>query len=231
MHIPKTLHIVWVGHREAPEPCIRSWQELNPSWVFRVWGNSDVANGNWQLRRLIDWAMSKQKYSIVSDLMRYEILFNEGGFYADADSTALRPLSDNLFEKDFVASWASEIYNPGLVNNAFLASVPAHPLLESMIGELLGIGKWPRTWRWRKFKLKAVSAAAISGPELLTRHIRNAPDAAILPSWVFSPEHFQGSNPQPEPPFATHHWGSMQKSRSLKNAKVHGTHAYMAPAS
>ena len=231
MRIPKNLHMIWVGPLPPPEPCIRSWQELNPSWNFRLWGNEDVANGGWRLKRLIEWAMSHRKYSAASDLMRYEILFNEGGFYADADSTALRPLDDCLFEKDFVASWASEVYSPGLVNNAFLASVPGHPLLKGMIEELSGIEKWPRKWRWRKFRFKAVSAAEISGPQLLTKHLRNAPDAAILPSWVFSPEHYEGSNPHSEAPYATHHWGSMQKSRGLKNAKVHGTQAYTAPAS
>jgi len=231
LRIPKNLHIVWVGPREAPESCIRSWQRLNPSWNFRLWGNDDVANCRWRLKHLLDWAMSHGKYSAASDLMRYEILFNLGGFYADADSTALRPLDDSLFERDFVACWSSEKYTPGLVANGFLASTPGNPILGRMIAELSAIGKWPRAWRWRKLKFKAVSAAEVSGPDLLSRHLRGASSVAILPSGLFIPEHYAGSNPQPEPPYATHHWGSMQKSRGLKNAKVHGTHAYMAPAS
>jgi len=229
MRIPKNLHIIWVGPQPAPEPCIRAWQTLNPSWTFRLWGNGDVANGEWRLKRLIDWAMSNRKYSVVSDLMRYEILFNLGGFYADADSTALRPLDDELFQTDFLACWSGESYTPGLVANGFLAAAPGNPVLRDMIEELSAIEKWPKSWRWRKLKFKPVSAAQVSGPNLLTRHLHEARGVTILPSGLFIPEHYEGSNPQPVPPYATHHWGSMQKSRGLKNPKVHGTQAYSAP--
>jgi mannosyltransferase OCH1-like enzyme len=226
VHIPKTIHIIWVGTHPAPEACIRSWRAMNPSWNLRLWGNDDVANDSWQLKHLLTWAMSKRKYSAASDLMRYEILFNYGGFYADADSTALRPLDADLFKTGLVASWESEIYAPGDVNNAFLAAVPSHPVLKAMIEELDAIKKWPRQWQWRRFKFKTMSAGAVSGPALLTKHVRGARDVTILPSSMFSPEHFAGPSPQPDLlPYAIHHWGSMQRSRSLKNRRVLEAHS------
>ncbi len=231
MRIPRALHIIWVGPHLAPEACIRSWQEMNPSWDFRLWGNSDVANGKWRLKHLIDWAISRRKYGAASDMMRYEILYNFGGFYADADSTALRRLEDKLFETDFVACWSGEKYTPGLVANGFLAAAPAHPILEGMISELSAITKWPRLWRWRKFKFKDVSAAEVTGPVLLSRHLQGVSNVTILLSGLFIPEHYSGSNPQPEPPYATHHWGSMHKSRGLKNTKLYATHPYPVPVS
>ena len=35
-----------------------------------------------------------KKWEGVADVMRYEILFRHGGFYADCDSVSLRPLDD-----------------------------------------------------------------------------------------------------------------------------------------
>jgi mannosyltransferase OCH1-like enzyme len=218
--IPKNLHMIWVGPNPAPKRCIESWRDLNPSWHFRLWGDDEALNGDWRLRQLLSWAMANRKWSGASDMMRYEILFNLGGFYADADSTALRPLDDGLFETGLVASRSSELYTPDEINNAFLAAVPGHPVLNAMIEDLKAMKRWPRAFRWRKLKFKTVAAGAISGPALLKKHAEGTPDFSILPSWVFSPEHYAGPSADVHQSYAVHHWASMQKSKLLKNRKI-----------
>jgi inositol phosphorylceramide mannosyltransferase catalytic subunit len=69
----------------------------------------------------------------VADLMRYEILFEHGGVYVDADSTSVRPLDHWLLTPPLFAVWESEQHRPGLIANGFIGSVPQHPALAAII--------------------------------------------------------------------------------------------------
>ena len=64
----------------------------------------------------------------VSDLMRYEILEEVGGFISEADSICLR-VTDELWDKPDAAYTVheSEVAKPVLVS-PFLVSAPNHPI-------------------------------------------------------------------------------------------------------
>jgi len=96
--IPKKLHFVWVGDEsKRPDNCIQSWAKLNPEYEIVIWGNTALAEYSWVNKKHMD-AMYSRELNGVADLMRYEILFNEGGIALDADSLCLRPLEDWLLE-------------------------------------------------------------------------------------------------------------------------------------
>ena len=104
--IPKTLHIIWVGDdRKRPDNCIRTWVERNPGWTVTLWGNDDLANYGWYNARHMR-EMAPLELNGVADLMRWEILYNEGGFVVDADSSCTRPLDDWLLESEAFAWFA-----------------------------------------------------------------------------------------------------------------------------
>jgi mannosyltransferase OCH1-like enzyme len=65
--------------------------------------------------------------------MRYEILFEQGGVYVDADSTSVRPLDSWLLAPGMVAAWESEQHRPGFIATTFIGSVPQHPVLSTII--------------------------------------------------------------------------------------------------
>ena len=56
--------------------------------------------------------MYSRELNGVADIMRYEILFNEGGIALDADSLCLRPLEDWVLEPAAFAAWEHEHIRP-----------------------------------------------------------------------------------------------------------------------
>jgi hypothetical protein len=97
-HIPKVVHIIWLGPSGFPEDSkknVASWIEKHPDYLFKFWsdrkralphptmqfqlvGQQDLPNV-YQLYELSD------NYGEKADLLRYEILYKEGGIYVDHD--------------------------------------------------------------------------------------------------------------------------------------------------
>ena len=92
MVIPKKLHFVWVGDEsKRPDNCINTWRHYHPDWEIKVWGNEEY-QGEWVNKAHME-QMWPRELNGVADMMRYEILFNEGGITLDADSICLQSLS------------------------------------------------------------------------------------------------------------------------------------------
>lgn len=130
--IPRTIHQVWLGV-EVPDHALasgNSWREHNPDWTYHLWRDQDVyADSDWPLRDVFDRAPDIVPPDAVgqfrADLLRYEVLRREGGFYADCDTYALRPLDEALADHDL---WAAA-EDANWVGNTYLAAVPQHPAL------------------------------------------------------------------------------------------------------
>lgn len=88
------MHQIWVGPLPPPEKWMRTWREMHPDWEYRLWGNEDLANGEWRNKAHMDFYAARGIWSGVADLMRYEILYRHGGVLVAADSECLRPLDD-----------------------------------------------------------------------------------------------------------------------------------------
>src|SRR5262245_12872900 len=84
MSIPKKLHIVWVGNsNKAPLECIESWRRNHAAWQIKLWNDSHLEEESWiNTAHLRAFACARQ-WPAVADLMRYEILYREGGIYVD----------------------------------------------------------------------------------------------------------------------------------------------------
>ena len=84
--IPKVLHFIWVGDEsKRPDNCIQSWVDRNPEWTVKLWGNADLVDTTWINARHMR-EMSTRELNGVADMMKWEILYNEGGVVVDADS-------------------------------------------------------------------------------------------------------------------------------------------------
>lgn len=106
--IPKNIHVIWVGDEsKRPDNCIDTWRKHNLDWNIRVWGNNDLATYGWVNARHMD-TMQHRELNGVADLMRWEILYNEGGFVVDADSICLRPLPEWLLHGEDGTRYATE---------------------------------------------------------------------------------------------------------------------------
>lgn len=198
--IPRTLHVIWVGDEsKRPDNCIATWREHNPGWTVRVWGNEELAGYGW-INAAHMRAMAQRELNGVADLMRWEILYQEGGFVVDADSICLRPLEPWLFEGEACACWENELVRPGLIAAGYVASRPENPFFGQMILDLQNTPSVVDRMAWQTV-----------GPQFLTESVRTHGYAGLTvwPSHFFIPRHFTGQEYSGGGTvFAAQAWGS-----------------------
>jgi mannosyltransferase OCH1-like enzyme len=218
MQIPRKLHLIWVGtDNPQPKACIRSWRLNHPGWEFKLWTDEDLHLGDWINKEHLDTFARARKWPAVADLMRYEILYREGGVYVDADSFSLRPLDNWLLENEMFAAWEDTLSRARLINNAFLGSVPHNPFLAFVIEEIKKKKELFKRWSWSRMRYVRMGAWRSVGPYHLTKCINNYRGApyngiTILPSQMFSPKHFRGNSYTGNGiVYADHQWGTTKK--------------------
>ncbi|WP_455537659.1 glycosyltransferase family 32 protein [Terrisporobacter sp.] len=98
--IPKKIHYCWIGGNDKPlsvENSINSWKKYLPDYEIIEWNenNFDFSQSN----RYVKEAIKEKKWAFVSDYMRLNILYNEGGIYLDTDVEIVANL-DGFLEND-----------------------------------------------------------------------------------------------------------------------------------
>ena len=153
---------------------------------------------------------SAKEWCGIADLMRYEILYQHGGFYADADSISVRPLDETLLQNKMFVCYASEQHRPGYIANGFIGAVAGHVVLEKMIEKISRMDE-DSMYRWGFYKWKLqkrhIPAWKTVGTILLTPIIRKYSDQVkILPSVSFIPKYY--GDEEERVIYARHLWGS-----------------------
>jgi hypothetical protein len=137
--LPKKIHQIWLGGT-IPDKYKRladTWQQFNPDWEYKLWTDKDVANMDIPNRKLFD---SMTNYGPKSDLLRYHIMNEYGGVYADTDFECLRSFyAFNSLEYFTGISYQSkmELY-PGLIG-----AIPHHPISEKLVEDVCKIHVMP----------------------------------------------------------------------------------------
>lgn len=213
--IPKKIHMIWVGDEsKIPHACIQSWRDNHPDFEFKLWGNEDYDRFAWRnkkhMKRMWNWEKNG-----VADLMRWEILYNEGGFYVDADSTSIRPLSEWMCHSETIACYENEKLRPGLVATGFVGARPSLPFIDQIVERLrknaflVERPFFPRLHRYRH-----PPAWLSVGPGAFTQAIKQGTShCTIMPSSFFLPQHYSSEADQSHPhTYARHFWGSTHGS-------------------
>ncbi|MFN4264740.1 MAG: glycosyltransferase family 32 protein [Aquabacterium sp.] len=198
--IPKILHIIWVGDEsKRPDNCIETWVKHNPDWTVQVWGNEDLQTTEWVNARHMR-EMAKRELNGVADLMKWEILYYQGGFVVDADSICQRPLEDWLLEGEAFACWENEIDRPKLIAAGYVASVPENPFFGQIIQDINAEESVTHDMAW-----KTVGPLRLTTAYYKYRYA----NLTIWPSHLFIPQHFAGqSYDGGGRVFATQEWAS-----------------------
>lgn len=125
-NIPRKIHQIWLGGR-VPDKYkwfMDSWQRLNPTYEYRLWTDKDVNSIELTKRDIFN---SAKNNGMKSDLLRYEILRQQGGIYVDTDFECLKPLDDLLYLKFFTGiSYDAEM----VLYIGIIGSVPNHPIMD-----------------------------------------------------------------------------------------------------
>jgi mannosyltransferase OCH1-like enzyme len=167
--IPRIFHQIWVGPDPYPrkfEPYRQSWLDLNPGWELRFWTEDNLPG---DLRR----PEARERLRVPAeraDIFRLEVLWREGGVYMDTDFECLRPIEPLIEELDFFGAYRKL----NRINNAFLGSVPGHPILDRALDEM----RPTSTYGYDK---------AAAGPEFLGLLLAGYPEAKIFEADVFYP--------------------------------------------
>lgn len=198
--IPKQLHFIWIGDQsKMPVRCIDTWMSRNRDYKVNIWDNNSVQRTNWKNYRQLHDMLIKKDYAGAADVMRYEILYEHGGIYIDADTQCIKPLEDWLLDCQAFACWEQEIIRNNLIANTVMGSVPGSEAMKMCIEEVATKDCTENKLAW-----------VITGPMLVTDvFFKRQANMTIYPSHFFMPEHHSGFVTKVTGhTFCKHLWGS-----------------------
>jgi mannosyltransferase OCH1-like enzyme len=100
IRIPKKITHIWIGHKEPPYEWMNTWKKKHPSWDYTIFDNEKFNSRTFINQHLIDEYMSRNIYAGVADLIRYELLYEEGGFLPPADAVCLENTNELWIEDE-----------------------------------------------------------------------------------------------------------------------------------
>jgi len=161
--IPKTIHFIWIGPKKFPEKSVAnliSWKKHHPTWTIFFWTDDpnrslpikDIkrrCTTDFDFGPIRPYLEQTHNWGAMSDLMRYMIVYKEGGIYVDHDVECIRPLDPLTSHYDFVAGYSAlhnyhfSLNSPFVPNNGVIASRPHHPIMKKTIERLCD--RWTQT--------------------------------------------------------------------------------------
>jgi mannosyltransferase OCH1-like enzyme len=143
--IPHIIHQTYKTHlipRQLGD-YVHSLVKLNPNWSYYFW--TDTSSRKFVAERFPTLLQMWDNYRRPinrADAIRYLILYEFGGFYADFDVQCMRPLDNVTFNyaciippEPFEQS-VFRIKIPYLLNNAIMMCRPKHPFFKQIINSL-----------------------------------------------------------------------------------------------
>jgi mannosyltransferase OCH1-like enzyme len=204
--IPKNLFQIWVGPHPAPLKWMNTWKSLHPEWNYVIINDENIDDFKFDNRDVIDYFLKRGQYPGASDVIRYELLYQYGGFVPCSDSICYRNV-DELFS-EFHNSMAYVVHeNETLRPDMFCpvyASTPNHPFLKELLNEIsqldLTISHIPY-----------VTVGNMLVGKLLYKKTRE--DLIKFPSHYFVPNHFMGHTyTGTDKVYANQMWGTTSKT-------------------
>src|SRR4051812_40239987 len=117
--IPKVIHQFWIGPKARPTRWMNAWRDRHPTWRYELWDDARCAAFPFEHR---DKIAEATEYAGKVDIMRYEVLWREGGVYIDADIECVCPLDDELLTPDSFAISEHDQLTPGRIGNCVLGA-------------------------------------------------------------------------------------------------------------
>ena len=144
--IPKVIHkIIIVNDGKLPKfpdgmkRALETWYRMNPGYKIKMYSGDDCIA---YIKEHFDEKVLKvyeslQPYAYKCDLMRQLIMYNEGGWYSDIRQVCLEPIETlEKIDKEYyvcVDCPPNQVY----MYNAFIGSIPKHPISKKMIDLIL----------------------------------------------------------------------------------------------
>jgi mannosyltransferase OCH1-like enzyme len=209
MNIPAKLTHIWVGPNPPPITWMNTWPEKHPSWNYSIFSDDDLKNKTFYNQHLIDEYYNRNKFNGVADLIRYELLYEYGGFIPPADAVCLENTEELFVENSDLCYtvYENEIIRPGYVSPIY-AACPKNHFLRIIIETLHQLEPAQLSGKvWE-------STGNLFLKNMIEKH---SPKIKIFPSHYFIPKHFKAKTPRYEGPdkiYADQKWGTTKKTYS-----------------
>lgn len=200
----KKAHI-WIGPFDPPLEWMRTWTDRHENWEYCVYDNDFLVSRTFICQPQIIEYYRRGMYAGVSDLIRYEILYEKGGFIPEADSICVNPVDELFQEERCYTVYEYPEGKTGMVS-PFLASNSGNQLIFDVLNKIKEIDPKTLNRPWHSV-----------GNGFLKRFLRKYDHKeflTIFPSHYFIPEHlpkkifYEGTDKI----YARQMWGSTTRS-------------------
>lgn len=157
--IPNIAHLIWYGS-DMPDNYkkhLNTWAKQNPGITVKLWSSRssmsakdfntlqnfckhhnvrmiDIDKTSVLNKQLIAFEIQNRNWARASDISRYGILYNEGGYYFDTDLIPIAPLDlDFKAPQEGTLQYISPTDKNRQLNIYFMAAVPQHPLFKATL--------------------------------------------------------------------------------------------------
>lgn len=123
--IPKKIHYCWFGGKSKSDlinTCFESWKKFAPDYEIIEWNESNYDINKYCYTKE---AYERKKYAFVSDVVRFDVLYQNGGIYLDTDVELLKSIDCFLNHDIFMGYDQRGLVASGLI----FGSVKEHNLL------------------------------------------------------------------------------------------------------
>jgi len=228
--IPKIIHQLWIGNKKPPTKFMDTWKEKHEPEGFEYirWTEEEIMKRGF-VSQLTDRINSMEEINGKADIIRWELLYEYGGFFVDADAFCIEPVTYLVDKYEAFAGFENEkVRSAGWAPSADYDDVLArtHPLIAT------GTMAFPPKHELPRLAIEWIKNNEISvrktgrrawrtvGPGLLTRLYwqQKWKDITILPSHYFLPIHVSGTEYKGhEKIYANQEWGSTKHSYDIMN--------------
>lgn len=201
--IDRNMIHIWIGPKPQPTKWMDTWRLMHPDWKYFVYTDAMYRCRIWKNQHLMTHYYQQNKFNGVADLMRYELLYEMGGFLPPADSICHHSINELLTEDEHFCYgvYENERLRPGLISPIYAAN-KQNKFVKMLIDELHQLSPndlSPSPWR---------STGNLFIKQMVEKH---TPDIKIWPSHYFIPKHHDPSSSRyngPDKVYADQMWGS-----------------------
>lgn len=134
LKIPKIIHQIWLGSPvpEAYKELMQTWIDfhLGRGWIYKLWTDENVHEITLYNQRYYD---ETDNYGAKSDILRWELLYQQGGLYVDVDYECLRSFDIFHYTYDFYTGIQPLDTHFVQLGAALVGCRPGHPILKHCI--------------------------------------------------------------------------------------------------
>jgi mannosyltransferase OCH1-like enzyme len=203
MNIEKKITQIWIGPNPAPMAWMDTWKEKHPEWEYEIFTDQMLKDRKWMNQHLIEHYYNNKRWAGVSDLIRYELLLERGGFFPEADMECYHNTDELFTSPPHIAytCYENELYRANFVQ-PILACNPGNMFVRMLVETLHQLRA--DQLHYEPFRS--------TGNEFLSKHIpMNLDKVKVWPSHYFIPQFYVRESKRydgTDKVYAEHHWGS-----------------------